>query len=189
MGFRLEGPALEFYDRQIGVNVTDWQFEHAILTLESQFLPLTLHEQAKKRFDKWRQLPDEDILTAYRWLKVYSDAMLYEAGPYEMKFRFYHGIHTEIRAGLARDDCTLEKPRWKQVDMLKHAINIEAGLNKAKPQCDNSNHLPNTHDQSCQRNSTPQRRKDNYCKAPVNNANHNQTNEHQKNPPAYRLND
>jgi hypothetical protein len=133
LGSRLSGAAREFYNTKVSGKVDEWSFVEVIQAIEAQFLPLTLYETARARFDRFMQRSDETVLQAYTRLKEYNDAVLYEMSPYDMKYRFFHGLKPEIRGQLAHDDCTPEKNRWKIRDMLKMAINIEDGLNKARP--------------------------------------------------------
>jgi hypothetical protein len=129
---RMDGKALDFYNDKISGATEEWSLIEVFQALESEFLPQSLYERARERFDTFRQRNGENVISAYRRLKTYSDAMFYEAGPYEMRYRFFHGVRDEIRGVLAHDDCTPEKGRWRLRDMLKIAINIEEGIEKAK---------------------------------------------------------
>jgi hypothetical protein len=129
---RMDGKALDFYNDKISGATEEWTLIEVFQALESEFLPQSLYEKARERFDTFRQRNGENVISAYRRLKTYSDAMFYEAGPYEMRYRFFHGVRDEIRGVLAHDDCTPEKGRWRLRDMLKIAINIEEGIEKAK---------------------------------------------------------
>jgi hypothetical protein len=134
LGTKLGRYAQEFYNKKISGCVEDWTFIEVVQALEAQFLPLTLYESAWAHFDLFWQQSQENVLQYYTQLKEYSDALLYEASPYDMKHQFFNGIQAEICGQLAHDNCTPEKSWWKLRDMLKMAINIEEGLNKAKSQ-------------------------------------------------------
>jgi hypothetical protein len=76
---RLAGPALEFWGSKISGKVDDWNLIDVVQALEAQFLPLTLYETAKEKFDNFRQCSNEKVLPAYWRLKDLNDALLYEA--------------------------------------------------------------------------------------------------------------
>jgi len=130
---RLDGLAMEFWVSKGSGKSDDWALIDLVQALEANFLPLRLYKSAKERFDHFKQRAGESIQSVYLRLQEYSDAMLYEASPYEMKYRFFYGIHDEIRGQVAHDDCTPEKNRWSQRDTVKLAQNIKEGLSKGRP--------------------------------------------------------
>jgi hypothetical protein len=162
-GSRLAGAAHEFWIRNISGRASSWTLIDVVQALEAQFIPMTLYETAKEQFDRFRQKTGESVQSAYLRLQEYSESMMYEASPYEMKYRFFHGVRDEIRGQLAHDDCSPEKGRWALRDMVKMAINIEEGIEKSKPRSSRaqayndrvSTNKPNYADERKKRHNSP----------------------------------